>query len=1095
MFRAFAKRFMSISIITIYVAGLLVSLITTLIPKTVSAKMPDLTFPCGASIKEKTDYSYDKYIVFSKDCLQIKIIDRSRIDVLWPKDGDKRIYKGSTNETKVQNIGGYYDRAKFSNDKYSDARGSHSRLKVTSTAISQHAQGNDPLADELYKRWDTLSEDEIKLFFWKLYISLDNGGEDINGGDFCGNDTTDDYLLFKIDGNKAQWDCADSNSPEAILEIEKNLVGNLSNFNITHTASADLQELTSVYEGNDVSKDSFVYCGDNDKKYALESCNDPRDGYTISEQSSFFEGTDSVTVTAKSSTGKKDINMRIAQSKSQLAIDEQQSGRGSTVSADALECDAGGITGIIHNPLNWFMCPFVNGLKVAIEKYDEQITTLLNLPTDNLFNENKDTGEAFHTAWSRFRNTAMVLLVLIALIMIISQAIAIGPFDAYTIKHIMPRLLISVIFISLSWDLMKYAVDLSNILGLGVRGLIYSPFGAHNFDNAVNITAGGAFIFTAAGGSALVLLGTVGILLLALTGIIGVITALFILMAREMLIMFLVVVAPIAIMCSILPNTQKAWKMWTNYFSRALLLFVLFSAVVATGRAFALISQSLHHGTLGTLFAFVAFFGPYFMLPTIFKMSGGAIAAISGAAYGATQGIRGSLSKARANRVRMNSQRVLSGDRYQGRNFLARGFNRAGLGLATGARGHFGVGERGRQATALNAQANADEALKNNPRLQKLAFNDDGNAVMALSGGTQRGAEDAARDLFTDENGNYDEVRAHRAVEAAAAVGFNRSNARAAMTTLAQNKARSVAVGARGRAQMQAGFNRLAGNNAQEANDMRDSFAFFASGAGRGDIGAVDWNEQHASLAGFERAGLYQTSNGHQNGVIGARDDALALAASGNHDDQQRAAVHLEELRAMIPNTSGPVRDEVNESIRLLEADPALQAHLATQTGGVEHEVFDRERGDTTHARYDPGYVAGWNAQDMARGYRDRPQTYADIARHEARSYERPDPYNLQQQQQSDIRVKENINSLGTTNGFNIYSFNYIWDLSTTYVGVMAQDLLETHLEAVLMGDNGYYVVDYAMLGLRMNTLEEWLIDPHSILLANEQTKEYIPHS
>jgi len=334
-----------------------------------------------------------------------------------------------------------------------------------------------------------------------------------------------------------------------------------------------------------------------------------------------------------------------------------QSTGGSGSIKGALECDNGGIFGFIHNPLNWLLCPFANGLKEAMGKYDDEIVNLLKLPTERLFDRegNKKTvAEAFHTAWSNFRIIAMAFLVLIALIMIISQAIAVGPFDAYTIKHVMPRLLIAVILISLSWDLMRYAVDLSNILGLGIRGLIFTPF--KDFRGAIDLNIGGVGLFGVAGTASLALLGPFGVLLLALTGIIAVLTALLVLILREMLVMFLVIVAPIAIVSSILPNTQKVWKMWTSYFSRALLLFVLFSAVVATGHAFAVMSTTLHRGTLGTIFAFIAYFGPYFMLPTIFKMSGGAIAAISGAAYGATQGIRGGLKSARRKQVAKRTQ-------------------------------------------------------------------------------------------------------------------------------------------------------------------------------------------------------------------------------------------------------------------------------------------------------------------------------------------------------------------------------------------------------------------------------------------------------
>jgi hypothetical protein len=76
----------------------------------------------------------------------------------------------------------------------------------------------------------------------------------------------------------------------------------------------------------------------------------------------------------------------------------------------------------------------------------------------------------------------------------------------------------------------------------------------------------------------------------------------------------------------------------------------------------------------------------------------------------------------------------------------------------------------------------------------------------------------------------------------------------------------------------------------------------------------------------------------------------------------------------------------------------------------------------------------------------------------------------------SDIRLKQNVHLLATLeNGLKIYSFKYLWD-DATYVGVMAQDLLANPAwrDAVVTLPNGFYAVDYAMLGLRMATLEAW---------------------
>jgi len=76
----------------------------------------------------------------------------------------------------------------------------------------------------------------------------------------------------------------------------------------------------------------------------------------------------------------------------------------------------------------------------------------------------------------------------------------------------------------------------------------------------------------------------------------------------------------------------------------------------------------------------------------------------------------------------------------------------------------------------------------------------------------------------------------------------------------------------------------------------------------------------------------------------------------------------------------------------------------------------------------------------------------------------------------SDNRLKTDIVHLATLeNGIRLYSFQYLWS-NTTYVGVMAQDLLSNpeFIGAVKLIPGNYYAVDYAALGLKMITLDEW---------------------
>lgn len=88
----------------------------------------------------------------------------------------------------------------------------------------------------------------------------------------------------------------------------------------------------------------------------------------------------------------------------------------------------------------------------------------------------------------------------------------------------------------------------------------------------------------------------------------------------------------------------------------------------------------------------------------------------------------------------------------------------------------------------------------------------------------------------------------------------------------------------------------------------------------------------------------------------------------------------------------------------------------------------------------------------------------------------------------SDIRLKKEIEALVVLeNGIRLYRFQYQNDLlEKNHVGVMAQDLISSHPYALRERADGYLMVRYDLLGLRMASLEEWeRAGVDSVLLPN----------
>jgi hypothetical protein len=81
----------------------------------------------------------------------------------------------------------------------------------------------------------------------------------------------------------------------------------------------------------------------------------------------------------------------------------------------------------------------------------------------------------------------------------------------------------------------------------------------------------------------------------------------------------------------------------------------------------------------------------------------------------------------------------------------------------------------------------------------------------------------------------------------------------------------------------------------------------------------------------------------------------------------------------------------------------------------------------------------------------------------------------------SDLRLKEDVFPLKRLdNGLALYRFRYKWS-DQQYVGVIAQEVGETHPDAIVSGPDGYLRVDYERLRLRMMTWNEWVV-------ANQRT-------
>ena len=255
--------------------------------------------------------------------------------------------------------------------------------------------------------------------------------------------------------------------------------------------------------------------------------------------------------------------------------------------------------------LGWLICPSMSlGGKLADAGYNS-VSMFLDISPD-IFNDNPELGGA-KQAWNFFRDIANVVFVLLFLWVIFSQISNVGVSN-YGIKKILPKLILGAILINLSFYICQLAVDLSNILGYALKGVLE---GASLKAEAPGVGGlGGGFVAVLTGalglvGAPLFAFLTVSIPMLIWT-LLSIAAALLILVFRQAAVILLIAISPIAFAAWLLPNTESLFKKWVSAFKGLLVVFPVVSLMYGSGKlAGAVLSNSS-----GGIMQFVAMCAP-----------------------------------------------------------------------------------------------------------------------------------------------------------------------------------------------------------------------------------------------------------------------------------------------------------------------------------------------------------------------------------------------------------------------------------------------------------------------------------------------------
>jgi len=246
--------------------------------------------------------------------------------------------------------------------------------------------------------------------------------------------------------------------------------------------------------------------------------------------------------------------------------------------------------------LGWILCPLS---EIAVEITDifgnliEGILTFKPL----LSREANSQGALIYQVWSIVVGVANVLLVIAFLIVVFSQATSIG-LSNYGVKKMLPKIIAAAILMNLSFFLCAIAVDISNILGQGVRGVVQAAISSLPPVPEIKELGGdgklqqgatyGQYIgFFATGTLALGIAAATGalwaVIPLLVTSAVFFLVIFIMLALRNVLITLLIIASPLAFVAMILPGTNGLFEKWKKLFIALLAVFPIIMGLLYVG--------------------------------------------------------------------------------------------------------------------------------------------------------------------------------------------------------------------------------------------------------------------------------------------------------------------------------------------------------------------------------------------------------------------------------------------------------------------------------------------------------------------------------
>lgn len=348
--------------------------------------------------------------------------------------------------------------------------------------------------------------------------------------------------------------------------------------------------------------------------------------------------------------------------------DEDDEAEETTVSAETICSKESGAVA-------WALCSVMQASGKLVDGFYNMIEQFLIVEPIST-----DKSSATYLVWDTIRNITNIIFIIFALIIIYSQLTGLG-IDNYGIKRTLPRLIVAAILVNLSYFISSVAVDISNVIGAsltgfldGVQNTILSNANVEasldvswsDFTQYLTLGVGTAAIAFIAAGGAESILWAVG---LALVGaIISLGIGLATIALRQGVIILLVMISPLAFVAYLLPNTEKWFEKWKQFFFQMLVFYPAFSLLFGASKlAGWSVIAAADKDPIKILIGLAVQVMPIFFAFSLFKMSGNALGAFNAGLQKLSTPLRDGLN------AYGNSHRDLARAKYLGNQYTPGG--------------------------------------------------------------------------------------------------------------------------------------------------------------------------------------------------------------------------------------------------------------------------------------------------------------------------------------------------------------------------------------------------------------------------------------